>query len=183
MLADNVTTIAPETIRQLLDYDPDTGVVKWRMRPLRADGKPNDRIAPGAEAGWIDATTGYRRVGVAGVQVHTHRLVWVIATGEWPEVVDHINGNKTGNRLANLRAASAAENACNVAVRSDNSSGHPGVSWDRRQSRWYAYIAHKGRTYSLGRYAALADAIAARRAGETKFHADFAQHASRGIEE
>lgn len=173
-----VRPIAPH-LRALLDYDPESGTLTWKTRPLRSDGRPNNAIRPGSEAGWLDVSTGYRRVGVLGTQIHAHRLAYFLFHDAWPEEIDHVNGDKTDNRIANLRAASHAENLRNVKRRADNTSGHPGVSWSRRDKKWYAYIRVDGKTRSLGRHDTLEDAIAARRRGEIAFHATFAQHTSR----
>lgn len=179
-MADNVTSIALDQFKPFVSYDPDTGRMLWIARPLRVDGKPNNRVRVGDDVGWEDRSTGYRKVQLGGVGTYAHRLAFYLATGELSETVDHVNGDRTDNRLVNLRAAKFSENARNMAVRSDNKSGHPGVSWCRKSRLWYAYIALDGRSYSLGRYARIEDAVSARRAAEKRYHGDFAQHVSRG---
>jgi len=171
--------ITPDDVRQLLEYDTETGSLKWRVRPLRVDGRPNNRIRPGAEAGWLDKSNGYRRVGVFGTHIHAHRLVYFMQTGEWPETIDHVNGVTADNRFCNLRAATFGENVCNQKLRVNNTSGHTGVSWSHKARAWYAYIAHEKHTYPLGMFVSLEDAVAARRSAELKFHGAFAQHTSR----
>ncbi|WP_026326784.1 hypothetical protein [Paenibacillus ginsengihumi] len=58
-------------------------------------------------------------------------------------------------------------------IRSDNSSGHKGVSFDKRSGKWRAYIGIKGKFIDLGLYSDIADAVAARKAGEEKYHAPY----------
>lgn len=61
--------------------------------------------------------------------------------GEWPsKEIDHINGSRTDNRITNLRQATSAQNKQNARMRSDNSSGYPGVSWFKCCNKWRADI-------------------------------------------
>ena len=86
--------------------------------------------------------------------------------GHWPEYVDHINGNRSDNRLANLRPATKVQNGCNMATPSNNTSGHIGVSWNKRDKRWTAYITLNQKRKSLGNFREIAEAIQCRKAGE-----------------
>lgn len=165
-----------------LAYDPDTGAVAWKKKPFRSDGKPNNRVRIGEIAGCIDPSTGYRKLGFMGRNWYAHRIAWLLQTGEFPETIDHVNGDVHDNRWVNLRAATQGENTRNQRIRPNNTSGHVGVSWCRRDGRWYAYIRVDKRSISLGRYDTIDDAILARRNGELKYHGSFSRHVSRGGE-
>lgn len=87
--------------------------------------------------------------------------------------IDHKNGNKLDNRRSNLRKCCRSENIINTGLRSDNTSGYTGVGWDRRSSKYRARINVKGKEVCLGMYAAIEDAVAARRAAELKYYGEF----------
>ena len=160
--------ISAERLRQVLAYDPQTGLFTWLERLT-------NKIQVGDVAGHVDPSTGYRRIGVDNVCHHAHRLAWLYVYGCLPLHVDHIDGDQSNNKIANLREATVSENMRNTRIRSDNKSGIKGVSWDRRDSKWYAYIRVHGRSYALGRYDSLPAAREARLAGERKYHGEFAR--------
>ncbi|MBV8278501.1 MAG: HNH endonuclease [Verrucomicrobia bacterium] len=64
--------------------------------------------------------------------------------------VDHVNGDGLDNRRANLRLASATQNAHNRKIRRDNTSGFKGVRFDQSSQRWDARITFQGKRYYLG---------------------------------
>lgn len=149
-----------DELRAVLDYDPETGALT-----RRSTGKP---------VGTVNGR-GYVVVGFQGRKLLAHRLAWIITHGTWPkDQIDHVNGIRSDNRLANLRDVSASENSRNQSLRRDNTSGRIGVSFDKRSGKWYAYIRIDGRTVNLGRYDAQEDAVAARAAAEREygFHAN-----------
>lgn len=115
-------------------YDPETGVVT------------SGRGSHGARH-----SRGYLVFNVDGRAVLAHRIAWVLAHGVAPSAqIDHINGNRTDNRLANLREATPAQNLGNTKIRRDNTSGFKGVSWNRACNRWQAHISQRGRSKYLG---------------------------------
>ena len=74
-----------------------------------------------------------------------HRLAWLYMTGEWPEQeIDHIDRNTGNNIFSNLREAEHHQNKANSKIREDNSSGHPGICWDRQKMKWKVQISVKG---------------------------------------
>jgi len=77
-------------------------------------------------------------------------------------LVDHINGNPLDNRRTNLRVASKAVNARNSRTPSTNTSGYRGVSFYKKTGKWRAYIKHDDKTYWLGHYENIEDALKAR---------------------
>lgn len=94
-----------------------------------------------------------------------HRLV---ATAYIPNIkntknVDHINNNKTDNHATNLRWATTSENAMNQKLSTANTSGHKGVSYDKRRNKWAVQIILNGKKIYLGRFDDIADAVHARK--------------------
>lgn len=143
----------------LLSYNPGTGVLAW-MKPRR--GQP----APGTEAGAVKAD-GYRAIKVDGRFYKAHRLAWFYAHGAWPpDQIDHVNRDKTDNRLANLRLATNVQNHRNKGCYQSNRSGVAGVR--PVANKFQAYITHLGRRIHLGKFDSLFDAVAARKSAENK---------------
>lgn len=150
--------------RELLDYDPDTGSLRWKRHM-------STRARAGDEAGLIQQGR-YRRVGIHGRYYMAHRLAWLIVHGEWPaNELDHINGEHADNRLCNLRQATSAENKRNTIHR--NRSGLIGASYHSATNRYRATISVAGRKKFLGWFTNAEDAHAAYVAASRKYHGEF----------
>ena len=138
------------TLRSEIDYNAGTGVFTWRL-PRR--GRARNRVAG------CRGPTGYFYICIDGKLYLAHRLAWFYITGSWPsDEIDHRNGIRSDNRWINLRAATRSENGQNVSMRSDNTSGLPGVSWEKRRMKWRAYIYVNARQIFLGFFTDKADA-------------------------
>lgn len=103
-----------------------------------------------------------------------HRLIMGLEFGDTREV-DHRDGNGMNNTMENLRICSHGENGKNLGVSKANTSGVPGVSWDKKAKKWHAFIKVDGKQIHLGYYTNKADAIAARKAAELKYFGEFAR--------
>lgn len=175
--------ITPDFLRECLDYDPESGVLIWKIRPNRhfdgkAKGQPheaaiwNSRYA-GKPAFRSVGNHGYNTSTLSGVQMTGHRVSWAVYFGVWPEnEIDHINGKKTDNRLANLREVTRSENARNLSVRSGESRG---VYLYAPTGRWVAKITVSGKMLHLGYYKDRGEAVEARRNAE-KIHGFHENH-------
>jgi hypothetical protein len=137
--------ITAERARELLTYDVTTGCVAWKV----ARGK----VRPGRRAG-NNRRDGYHVLRVDGRNVLAHRIAWLIVHGVWPSGdLDHINGDPSDNRLANLRDVSHSVNLQNRRVpQASATSGRLGVTWDKRNKRWQAAIRVGGKTRHIGRF-------------------------------
>lgn len=136
--------ISAQRVRELFLYDPETGVLTRRVRtPTRNNA--------GEKAGSRNGS-GHLQTRVDGRLVSVHRIAWLYVYGRLPEnQIDHINGIRDDNRIANLREATNAENMQNQKRgRSDGRSGFLGVSWASREGRWRATITVAGKQKSLG---------------------------------
>lgn len=171
----NKRDFTPEKLRQLLRYEPDTGKLYWRQRTPATFTVPNPEATcqgwnkrfSGKEAFTHVSTRGYLVSNMARLSFYAHRVVWAIHYGEYPSgQIDHINGDRLDNRIANLRDVTNAENARNMAMSSLNSSGVSGVYLHRQTGKWCAQIRAFGKTIGLGLFSDKADAIIARKAAE-----------------
>lgn len=129
-------------VREYLDYDPITGVIRWRISP-----------SPNVRAGSIAGADceGYRLIRITDGRFKGHQLVWLYMTGEWPLCqIDHRDGNRSNNAWANLRLATTSQNKANMGKRADNKSGYKGVSWYRQTNRWRAGIGFHGKQKTIG---------------------------------
>lgn len=107
-----------------------------------------------------------------------HRLVWLYVHGHMPQQIDHINGDRSDNRLCNLREATQSLNNANSARRSNNTSGSKGVCWNSKRNCWQAHIKPPGqkRVY-LGRFDKFEDAAAAYERAATVYFGEYARAA------
>lgn len=171
--APNITV---DQLRQLLEYDPKTGVFDW-SEPSRewfasdAHWRAYKAKQNGKQPFSYEHSSGYLCGEIGGLALLAHRAAWAYCYGSWPlEQIDHLNHDKQDNRLPNLRLAPQAENAKNANKRSDNTSGVTGVYWSRSRKKWVAQIGLPGaKTKPLGRYALFEDAVAARKAAELEY--------------
>jgi len=89
-------------------------------------------------------------------------------------VIDHINRDKSDNRIMNLRYATRAENGWNINVGKNNRSGTTGVFWYEKRGKWQVYIKVLGKRKHLGYFNDYNDAVDARKQAEMKYYREFA---------
>jgi hypothetical protein len=105
-----------------------------------------------------------------------HRLAWFYVHGEWPPgELDHINGDPSDNRIANLRLATSSNQRMNARRRSDNTSGTKGIWFYKRRAQWIAEIMIDGKKHHVGQFATLLEAKGARIAAAVRLHGAFAR--------
>jgi len=156
--------LTAERLRELLDYDPLTGIFRWRV--LRG-GR--------SVAGYFKDR--YVRITISGTRYYAHRLAWLHVHGNWPnDQIDHANGIKQDNRLINLREASRSENHYNSKRPIHNKSGYKGVCWHKAVGQWQATIAVNSHQRHLGYFPTPEAAHNAYREAATKLHGSFANH-------
>lgn len=157
--------ITQKELKESLCYEKETGLFFWII------SKANNRIKPGDIAGTY--VNGYIKIIINKKAYFAHRLAWLYVCGEWPKhQIDHINQIKDDNRFSNLRDAMDVENKRNRTKQKNNTSGVNGVSWYKRDKKWFAYIKVNGKQLDLGRHKDRFEAICARKSAENKhgFH-------------
>jgi hypothetical protein len=172
-----------EVLDQLLKYDPETGKFLWRLRPVtmftigRSTKKPrsaehacnqwNSRWA--GKPAMTKSHDGYWYGRIFYQQVLAHRVAHKIMTGQDPIEIDHIDGDRGNNKWSNLRDGTRSDNLRNIALKRNNTSGHHGVTFSKRQQKWIAQII-------LGSFDSKEEAVAARR----KYEALLGYHPNHG---
>lgn len=144
-----------------VSYDPETGIFRWVI-PQRRSIKAGDIISS------VCPTSGYPVVWFRGTRFLLHRVAFYVIHGRWPVMTDHINGIKTDNKLTNLRECDGFQNKQNLRMSSNNTSGYPGVFWNR--GKWQAGIMHQRRQIYLGRFDDPTQAYAAYRSAKAQYH-------------
>lgn len=160
-------SITQSYLKQIIDYDPVTGLFRWKVRA-------SSRARAGSIAGY-KSSDGYVIIGINKVSYRSHRLAWLYMNGSWPdEDIDHIDGDRANNAIINLRCASKSVNAQNHASANSNSStGLLGVFPDR--GRFRARIQIAGKAKYLGPFNTPEDAHAAYVREKHKLHEGFVE--------
>lgn len=158
-----MSELTQEIVRELLDYDPNTGVLTWKERSPSlfncvkhseewACKRWNNRCA-GKPAGSLMSSNGYWRVSIFGRYYLAHRLVWLYVTGNFPNHhIDHKNGCRIDNRFDNLREVLPAQNSKNRRMNSRNTSGFTGISFNKSNCLWIAYGWKNNKRAYLGSF-------------------------------
>lgn len=153
-------------LKSILHYDPKTGT--FTRLTNKGPSKKGD------VAGTQSHPRGYVQISVKSKSYYAHRLAWLYMKGYMPEMVDHINGNTSDNKFANLRKCSMSENMQNLkqSGSSKNKSGHIGVYCT--DGKWYATIRciknNNRKKLRYGPFGTKKEAIAAYNSAKTMLH-------------
>ena len=127
-------------LRELLDYKPETGVFTWLVN--------RSTTKAGSVAGHINKAMGYYKLRIDGKIYWAHRVAWLYAYGKWPEnQIDHINGIRHDNRIANIRSVTHSQNMQNL-TKARSESGLIGA-W-KQNGKWSSRIRVNGKEIKLG---------------------------------
>lgn len=155
--------LSQESLKELLSYDPMSGVFRWKRN------RPRARV--GDTAGYL-SSGGYMRVQVAGRSYPLHRLAFLYMEGSFPaDEVDHINRDRVDNRFSNLRKVEKAANLRNKGVYRNSALGVTGVV--QRGARYRAYINRDGRRVNLGTFDTLSEARQAYAGAKEILHPEY----------
>jgi hypothetical protein len=171
--------LTQEILRELLDYDPETGVFVWKPRDRKwfqsdHSWKTWNARFPGRKAGGRKTRNGYSIFAIFGRHYYAHRLAWLYAYGAWPAGdVDHINHKRADNSIFNLRLATRSQNMANSS-RTTGRSQHRGVIWNKQKQKWQARVKRSGRTHHAGFFDGEAEAARARNELAAFLHGEFA---------
>lgn len=151
---------------ELLDYSPDTGVFTRKI------GSRNRRA--GSVAG--SNSHGYREIKLDRKKYLAHRLAWFYVHGSWPKcLIDHIDMDRSNNRISNLREATHSTNKANRPRPANNKSGIKGVSFYKPTQKWQASICRQYKQTHLGFFESKESAAEAYRAAAGRLFGEFAR--------
>jgi len=162
--------ITQDFLKAYLRYEPDTG----RFFKFKDDGGE-------IEVGHRQHRDGYIFVSIDGKKHQAHRLAWLYVYGSLPDSdIDHRDRNKANNIISNLREANDSQNSMNRGIQSNNTSGFPGVTWNKSAGKWQAQAKLNRKVHYLGLFKEVLDAAAAYEQFRDKWHGEF--HGSRSVE-
>lgn len=162
--------ITQQRLHELFEYRDDGNLI-WKKTSSSSALK-------GDIAGVLDRHAGYYRVGIDGKKYLLHRLIFLYHHGYLTQgmEIDHINTEKTINRIENLREVTRAQNSCNTRKSATNVTGVKGVAWCKTKKKYKVTVSLNGKSKHLGYFDDLKEAEAVAIAGREKYHGTFARH-------
>lgn len=168
-------------LRQLFLYNPETGELKNRDRPNEMFS--SERAAKSWRTQFLGKIAGslvkkdsnsYWQIEIFNNKYQSHRIIWKLYYGEDPpEIIDHIDGDGSNNKINNLRAATVFQNGWNAKKGSRNKSGYKGVSFNTERNKWRAAICINKKTILIGYYSTPEEASLAYQKASAQYHGEF----------
>lgn len=160
--------ITQSELKELLEYNPDTGI--FTRKTSKGGVKIGSIVGSKRYDDYIQISLQYKKYPA-------HRLAWLYINGKEPRNhIDHINGNRSDNRICNLREATNQENIFNSKLSKANTSGIKGVTWDKQKKKWVAQIMLNYKTIKIGRFKNIEDAKDSVIKFRESLHKEFANH-------
>lgn len=144
-------------LKEILNYNPETGIFTWLV------DRYSNKVK-GKQAG--SNKEGYTIIYIDKKPFRAHSLAWLYVYGFIPKEIDHINRNKSDNRLCNLRVTDRFKNCQNRNLAVSNKTGVSGVSFSRKTKKWIAQITVNRKFHYLGCFSGFDDAVNARKKAE-----------------
>ena len=166
--SNNTEMLTQEYLKSILHYNQDTGVFTWKVSKAQ-------RIKSGDVAGWVH--NGYTEIEINNKKYKAHRLAWLYVNGEIPKkLIDHIDGNRSNNKISNLREATHQTNSENYKMPRTNKSGVKNVSWYKNFNKWVVSISVKKTKKTIGYFDDLEFAELVAIEARNKYRGEFANH-------
>jgi|WetSurMetagenome_2_1015567.scaffolds.fasta_scaffold317624_2 hypothetical protein len=133
--------LTQQQVRELFAYHED-GILTWLISPV-------SRVRKGQVAGCLHSN-GYHQVHILRKLYPLHRVIYLWHNNCVPKYIDHIDLDKTNNRIHNLRPATAQQNQANTKINPRNTSGFKGVTWNINAGLWKSAVTVNGKCKHLG---------------------------------
>ena len=150
-------------------------VLRYKDGNLYRTQVTSKRTNPNKPAGGVNKH-GYFCIQVNKKMYLNHRLIYLMHHGYLPEFIDHIDGNRLNNNIANLRASTRAENNRNAKIRKDNTSGVKGVNWHSQAKKWQVLLMTDKKHKNYGLFDTVEDAKKHIELVRSEKHLLFANH-------
>ena len=156
-------------LEKVLRYDANTGLLYWTVFIYRIK-KPGDLAGHQNKSGYIEIRFDRKTY-------HAHRIAWYLHTGNDPGVlqVEHVDTNRTNNKIENLRLATALQNSWNKSKRAGTSPQYKGVAFYARHGNWISQIRANGKTTHIGYFTDEREAGEAYNAAALEYYKEFAK--------
>lgn len=131
-------------LKELLSYDPEVGIFSWIVE--------RGKCHKGSPAGCLDSR-GYLVITIDRKRYYAHRMAWLYMNGSMPSMnIDHMDGNKSNNKISNIRDVSVSTNAQNLkqATSRNLSTGVLGVRM--LKGKYLSQITIDGKDRHLGTF-------------------------------
>lgn len=129
-------------LKSKLSYSKKTGIFTWKnINNIKFNGKIS---------GGFNSALGYIQIGIGKKRYYAHRLAWLYVYGKFPKLIDHINGNKTDNSIANLRECTTRQNAQNYSAHRKGKL--VGSHFDIHSGKWRAIYYVGNKKFHIGYY-------------------------------
>lgn len=161
--------LTQERLKEFISYNQETGEMFW-LKSNSICIKIGDPIKG-------KTVRGYKRAQIDKVRYKAHDLVWLYVTGSFPKfIIDHKDCNPENLKWENLREATQMQNCANRSLNKNSTSGSKGVTWHKRERKWYARVGVNGKRITIGTFLLIEDAISAVRNFRMTAHGEFANH-------
>jgi len=160
--------ITQTLVQELFNYDPLTGIVTRKITT-------NYNSKAGDVVGWKTSGGKYLAVSIQGKAMYIHRLAYLFTYGYLPKFIDHINGNRTDNRIDNLRECTQSQNGFNKKS-TKSKSGIKNVVWHKNEKKWHVQITVNRKKHNFGYFKCIKEAEKIAVKARIELHGEFARH-------
>jgi hypothetical protein len=165
-MAESDFSLSYDKIHELFEYRD--GSLLWKI-------KPRNGIQLGQKAGTLNHN-GYIHIRLNKKTYQSHRLIFLMHHGYLPEMLDHIDCNRSNNKIENLRPATNMQNQYNQKLHPKNKTGVKGVCFDNAKGKFLAQFRVNRTICKVGHFVTLEEAAKAVQEARSIKHKEFANH-------